>query len=162
MTRRIMPWAIAGTGLAALALTALPRLAPAVADVRPPEMRSSYPAKILLSSGETVAGETIHYPTDGPAQITAEIVTIAPGHKTLLHHHGAPLFAYILDGEVTVDYRGRGQRTFHKGDGFLEAMAVPHLGISTEPVRILAVYMGVKGVKLVVPDTPPAVPETAR
>ena len=113
-----------------------------------------YPAQMLLSGGETVAGETIRYPTDGPAQVTAEVITIAPGGKTIVHHHGAPLFAYVLDGEVTVDYGDRGQRTFRKGDGFLEAMAVPHMGINngTEPVRILAVYMGVKDAPLVIPD----------
>lgn len=118
------------------------------------EMPQGYPAKILLSTGETIVGETIHYPTDGPAQVTAEIVTIAPGGKTIVHRHGVPLFAYVLDGEVTVDYRDHGSRTYRKGDAFLEAMAVTHLGINngTEPVRILAVYMGVKGAQLVIPD----------
>lgn len=136
-------------GAAAPALATMATVTPAAA-----EMPHGYPAKILLSTGETVVGETIHYPADGPAQVTAEIVTIAPGGKTIVHHHGAPLFAYILDGEVTVDYGDRGQRTYRKGDGFLEAMAVPHLGINngTEPVRILAVYMGAKGERLVIPD----------
>lgn len=149
MKHRIMIWAMIAAVFGPLMLAATAALAPAIAD-----MPAGYPAKVLLSTGETVAGETIHYPTDGPAQVTAEIVTIAPGGKTILHHHGAPLFAYILDGEVTVDYGDRGQRTFRKSDGFLEAMKVPHMGINngSEPVRILAVYMGAKGTPLVVPD----------
>jgi quercetin dioxygenase-like cupin family protein len=149
MKRRIVSWALAGAVLAPLGLAASAAIAPAAA-----KMPQGYPAKILLSTGKTVVGETIHYPTNGPAQVTAEIVTIAPGGKTIVHHHGVPLFAYILDGEVTVDYRDHGQRTYRKGDAFLEAMAVPHQGINngTAPVRILAVYMGVKGAQTVIPD----------
>ena len=154
MKYRITLWATTAAGFAALALAASTVLDPAVADSRSSDAQHGYPSKTLLSSGETVAGETIHYPTNGPAQVTAQDVTIAPGGKTLIHRHGAPLFAYILDGEVTVDYGDRGQRTFHKGDGFLKAMAVPHMGIDngTEPVRILAVYMGAKGTQLVIPE----------
>lgn len=124
-------------------------IVPAAAD-----MQHGYPAKPLLSTGKTVADETIHYPTSGPAQVTAAVVTIAPGGKTIVHRHGVPLFAYILDGEVTVDYGDRGKHTYRKGDAFMEAMGVPHLGINngTEPVRILAVYMGAKGAQNVIPD----------
>src|SRR5580704_2102077 len=72
---------------------------------------SGYPAVPLLSTGTTVVGETLHYPTGGPAHVTAAIVTVAPGAKTIVHKHGVPLFAYILDGELTVDYGDRGKRT---------------------------------------------------
>ena len=82
----------------------------------------------LLSTGTTILGETLHYPTGGPAHITAEIVTLEPGGKTILHRHGVPMFAYILEGELTVDYGDRGKRTYRKGDAFMETMDVPHFG----------------------------------
>jgi quercetin dioxygenase-like cupin family protein len=114
---------------------------------------SGYPLVPLLSTGTTIAGETLHYPTGGPAHVTAAIVTLGPGAKTILHRHGVPLFGYILDGELTVDYGDRGKRTYRKGDAFMEAMDVPHFGIDTgtEPVRILAVYMGAEGAADVIP-----------
>ena len=58
-----------------------------------------------------------------------------------------PLFAYILDGELSVDYGAKGMRTYKKGDSFMEAMGDVHYGFNpgTEPVRLLAVYMGAKG-----------------
>jgi quercetin dioxygenase-like cupin family protein len=114
---------------------------------------SGYPAVPLLSTGTTIVGETLHYPTSGPAHVTAAIVTIAPGAKTIVHKHGVPLFAYILDGELTVDYGDRGKRTYRKGDAFMEAMDVPHYGIDTgaQPVRLLAVYMGAEGAADVIP-----------
>jgi quercetin dioxygenase-like cupin family protein len=112
-----------------------------------------YPAVPLLSTDKNIVGETIHYPTTEPAQITAAIVTLAPGAKTISHKHGVPLFAYILDGQLAVDYGAHGTRTYKKGQAFMEAMNVTHFGINrgTEPVRILAVYMGAEGARNVIP-----------
>ena len=107
----------------------------------------AYPAKDLLSTGTTVVGEDIRYPTTGAARVTASIVTIQPGADTIMHRHPAPLFAYILEGELTVDYGTQGKRVFRKGDAFMEAMDVPHRGtnLGTATVRILAVYLGAEG-----------------
>lgn len=108
---------------------------------------AGYPAVPLLSTGTTVAGEVLHYPTGGPAHVTAEIITLAPGARTPLHKHGVPLFAYILEGELTVDYGERGKRTYHQGEALMEAMDVAHYGADAgaQPVRILAVFMGAEG-----------------
>jgi len=112
-----------------------------------------YPAVPLISTGTNIVGETIRYPTTSAAHVTAAIVTLGPGAKTIMHKHGVPLFAYILDGELTVDYGSHGKRTYKKGQAFIEAMDVAHYGInmSVSPVRILAVYMGAKGSKNVIP-----------
>lgn len=129
------------------ALAALLSPLPAVAG-------EAYPAVKLLETTTTVAGEPIAYPATGPAKVDAIIVTIAPGAETVLHHHPAPMFAYILDGEVTVDYGAAGKRSFRAGDAFMEAMAVPHKGVNpgTIPVRILAVSMGAQGTANVAVD----------
>jgi quercetin dioxygenase-like cupin family protein len=101
----------------------------------------------LLSTGTTVMGETLHYPTNGPAHVTAAIVTLPPGGRTVLHKHGVPLFAYVLEGEITVDYGERGKRTYRHGEALMEAMDTAHFGADAgpQPVRILTVYMGADG-----------------
>ncbi len=144
LNRRVFAVAI----VAAFALSSA--LDPALADsAKPPP---SYPAVPLLSTGKTIVGETIHYPK-GDAHITAAIVTLAPGGRTILHKHPVPLYAYIIDGELTVDYGTHGKRTYKQGASFMEAMDVAHFGENTgdKPVRILAVYMGADGVKDVLP-----------
>jgi quercetin dioxygenase-like cupin family protein len=97
----------------------------------------------LLASEQTVIGETLAYPP-GKAKITSSIVTIQPGEETAWHKHGAPLYAYILSGEVTVDYGDKGTKRFSAGGAFMEAMDHWHRGtnLGKEPVRILAVYLG--------------------
>ena len=106
----------------------------------------------LLSTGTTIVGEPIRYPT-GPAHVTGSIVTLAPGARTVAHKHGVPMFAYILEGEITVDYGAKGKRTYRAGDALMEAMDVTHFGenTGTQPMRLIAVYMGAKGASDVVP-----------
>ena len=72
---------LAGILIAALA-------APAVAQLAPPQQ--DYPAVPLLSTGTTILGEKIKYPS-GDAKVTAAIVTLAPGGRTVLHTHDVPL-----------------------------------------------------------------------
>jgi quercetin dioxygenase-like cupin family protein len=129
-------------------LAAFALLAPAAARDQ------GYPAVPLLSTGQNVVGETLRYPTGGPAHVTAAIVMLAPGEKTIVHRHGVPLFAYILDGELTVDYGAHGRRTYRTGEAFMEAMDVAHFGVNTgtQPARLLAVYMGAAGAEDVIPE----------
>lgn len=124
-----------------------------LASPAPAQDAAGYPAIALLSASTNIVGETLRYPLTGPAHVTASIVTLAPGAKTIPHKHGVPLFAYILDGELTVDYGAHGTRTYRAGQAFMEAMEVAHFGINsgTAPVRILAVYMGAQGAEDVIP-----------
>lgn len=111
------------------------------------------PAWPLLSSGETVVGERIVYPTSAPAKVTAAVVTLAPGQETGWHKHGVPVFGYVLEGELEVDYGAKGVRIYRAGEAMLEAIGDPHNGrnIGTEPMRILAVFMGAEGLKATEP-----------
>ena len=105
------------------------------------------PAAPLLSTDTTILGEPLHYPTNGPAHVTASIVTLPPGARTVMHKHGVPMFAYVLDGEITVDYGDRGKRTYRQGEALMEAMDAPHFGADAgaQPVRILTVFLGAQG-----------------
>jgi quercetin dioxygenase-like cupin family protein len=126
----------------ALAVSALLLITPTLGD---DQSNQTYQNLLtpLLQGGTDVLGSEIHYPT-GPVNITAAIVTIPPGGTTGAHRHEVPLFAYILEGELTVDYGDKGTRTYRAGDSVLEAIEVPHTGTNTGTVqmRLLAVYMG--------------------
>lgn len=131
----------------ALALSACALASPAAAHDA-----AGYPAVPLLSTGTTILGETIRYPA-GNAHVTASIVTLAPGQRTIRHTHAVPLYAYILEGELTVDYGPHGTRLYKQGDSLIEAMDVPHVGTNTgdKPMRLLGVYMGADGTRDVTP-----------
>ncbi|WP_208986067.1 cupin domain-containing protein [Labrenzia sp. OB1] len=96
----------------------------------------------VFSGDETVAGEKVVFPQDNPS-IKALVVTMAPGEQTDWHQHHAPLFAYILEGEITVTYEELGKKVYRQGEGLLEAMDLTHRGenTGTGPARILAVFL---------------------
>jgi quercetin dioxygenase-like cupin family protein len=105
----------------------------------------------LLSTGQTILSQPIAYPTQSPAKIVSAIVTMLPGEETGWHQHDVPMFGYILEGEVTVTYAGKGTHVYRQGDALMEAIDIPHNGRNTGKIlaRILAVFMGADGV----PDT---------
>ncbi|MBN8993987.1 MAG: cupin domain-containing protein [Rhizobiales bacterium] len=136
------------------ALVATP-LAARAEDAKPP---ASYESLLtpLLATGQTIIGETIVYPSGTP-KVTAAIVTVPPGKETGWHTHQVPLFAEILEGELTVDYGSKGVKTYKVGDSLLEAMNWPHNGMNkgAVPVKLLAVYMGAEGIANATPAKGP-------
>lgn len=105
-----------------------------------------YPAHELLATSADVLGRQIAYPAGKP-RITSAIVTIQPGGEGELHRHEVPMYAYVLQGEVTVDYGAHGTKVFRQGEAVMEAQRVPHKGMNkgSEPVALLVVYMGAEG-----------------
>lgn len=129
-------------------MPAIKRLTAALLLIAPTwAMAQAYPTQELLVTGNTVMGEVIRYPTSAPAKVTVSIVTVAPGANTPLHHHPAPLVAYILEGELTVDYGPQGKKVFRQGEAMVETMDFPHRGLNfgSTPVRLLAVSLGAEG-----------------
>lgn len=120
------------------------------------------PMQVLLETERTVVGETLRYPEQVPAKVGAAIVTVAPGTSTGWHRHGAPMFAYILSGELEVEYADGRRMTMKAGDAFMEAMAVAHIGanLGSGPARVLAVFMEggdtAKTIPVPAPEVPPA------
>jgi len=102
----------------------------------------------LLETDKTVLGQEFAYPS-GQAKITAAIVTVPPGVTLQRHRHPVPLFGYILQGELTVDYGSAGTRTYRRGDSLVEAFQTPHQGSNGGKgvVEILVVYAGAVGVQ---------------
>ena len=138
----------------ALALVGTPALAQGSA---PPASQYQNLLTPLMSGNETIIGQPIAYPTGTP-NVTAAIVTIPPGGDTGWHIHDVPLFVYILEGEVDVDYGTEGVHHVVAGDAFLEAFQWPHNATnhSDAPVKILAFYMGADGLANATPVDGPA------
>lgn len=107
----------------------------------------------LIDTSETVLGQEFFYPP-GRAHITAQRITVPPGALLPPHLHPVPLFGYILQGELVVDYGSAGEIVYRRGDTLIEAFDWPHQGRNggRGVLQILAVYAGAEGV----PNTEPA------
>lgn len=117
-------------------------------------LAQGYPLTGAQTRSTTVLGEDIVYPTTGKPMLTSAIIVMAPGQTTVAHRHGAPLFAYVLEGEITVDYSVHGKRVYKQGESLIEAMNVRHYGTNSGSgqLRLLTLYMGAEGTKDVLLD----------
>jgi quercetin dioxygenase-like cupin family protein len=138
----------------------LPLCAAVAESVSPssPASESRLKQRLVISTGTTVTDQPIRYPAGPTANITAAEITLQPGQQTGWHMHPVPVFGYVLEGELTVDYGPKGQRTYRSGEGFVEALNEAHNGHNAgqAPVTILAIYIGAKGVQGTIPAATPA------
>lgn len=100
-------------------------------------------AETILDTNTTIIGQDIQY---SGSQIISKIVTIPVGAETGPHIHENPMFAYIMNGEVTVDYGEQGVKTYVKGESIVEAINYTHNGKNNGdmPTEILVVLIGEK------------------
>lgn len=130
------------------------RLSPILADEYPQ-------AQILLETTETIAGETLQYPQSGQAKVTAAIITIPPGASTGWHQHNIPLVAYLLSGELEMEYASGKRVLLKKGQALMEAIHVAHIGtnLGKEAVKIFVAFIAKEKSEfthlLDAPTTPP-------
>jgi quercetin dioxygenase-like cupin family protein len=150
---KLLPTALRSACLFALGLLLASGVA--LAQSAPPPVDAHGGTRMVLQTGKTVTDEPIQYPAGKP-RITAVVITLAPGQQTGWHTHPVPLFGYILEGELTVDYGPLGKRIYRQGEALVEAMNEAHNGHNSGPgaVKILAMFIGAEGV----PDTSRAPP----
>lgn len=103
---------------------------------------------VLDRQAQTVLDQLLQYPTGSQAQVSSAVLTIAPGVSTGLHKHDAPMYAYILEGTLTVTYEGGIVKEYSAGSAILEAVGTPHNGENKtdRPVKLLVVNIGAEGV----------------
>lgn len=143
--------ALAGWHLASFAggfLLAL-ALAAAWTGLEPVALKADtvpYPSSDIFLGNQTIIGQTIAYPSGTP-MVNAIIVPLAPGGQSAWHTHQTPVFGFILEGELTVDYGSKGMRVYRAGEAVLEAIDWPHQASNRGTVltRVLAVNIGVEG-----------------
>jgi quercetin dioxygenase-like cupin family protein len=109
-------------------------------------------ASPLLKAAEiTILEQALVYPDALPAQVSSSILTVPAGVATGWHFHTAPMYAYILEGTLTVTYEtdsGTVEKIYRAGEAIMEAVGTHHNGVNntTSPVRVLVVNIGAEGV----------------
>ncbi|MCX6141955.1 MAG: cupin domain-containing protein [Ignavibacteriales bacterium] len=104
----------------------------------------------LLRSDTTSIGQRIVYPSFQRDEVTISRVTIPPGKSTGWHKHKFPVFAYVLQGTVSIEVENHGSFQFAEHSSFSEVIDTFHNGVNkgNENVVLLAFFMGEKGAPL--------------
>jgi quercetin dioxygenase-like cupin family protein len=102
---------------------------------------------LLDKTNVTVLGEDFKYPDTDKPELTSSIITVPAGAETGWHLHEAPMYAYILEGTISLTYLVDGTEVFKeykKGEAIMEGLDTPHNGVNNtnSEVRILVVNIG--------------------
>jgi quercetin dioxygenase-like cupin family protein len=101
---------------------------------------ASVKATPILTTTKTVTGQPLVLPDKNP-QVVVTRLEIAPGARLARHKHPFARYAYVLQGEVTIEYEGGRRQTFHAGEFIVEAIDVWHFGTNTGavPLQLLVI-----------------------
>jgi quercetin dioxygenase-like cupin family protein len=123
------------------------------------EYRNVEVQKLITSSTSSNGDPLTYLRTDQP-EVTALVVHFPPGGSTGWHKHPVPVYAYVLEGELTVELKDGRAFVFKKGDAILEVMNTLHNGYNygSDPVSLVVFYTGAVGVPNVVREKSVAVP----
>ena len=107
------------------------------------------PVQLLEEQEITILDQRVTYPAKKPARISSDITVLEAGQETGWRRHRVPVYVYVLEGTYTVEYDAAVTRDFPPGSAFLQAIKTDYNGMNkgTEPVRILTIYMGAKGIR---------------
>jgi quercetin dioxygenase-like cupin family protein len=116
--------------------------------------------KKLITSSTSSNGEPLVYLRTTQPEVTALIVTIPPGGSTGWHKHPVPVYAYVMEGVLSVELKDGRTFLFKKGDPILEVINTFHNGYNsgTVPAILVVFYTGAVGVPNVIKEEPVAVP----
>jgi quercetin dioxygenase-like cupin family protein len=105
---------------------------------------SGVKATLILKTTTTTNNYPVKHLNTQMPEITAMKVEIKPGAETGWHSHPVPLYAYVLEGNLTVELKGGNRYNFTAGDAIVEVVNTPHNGknLGTMPVVLIAFYTG--------------------
>ncbi len=113
--------------------------------------------KVVLKTTSTTDGKPIAYPATDHPEVTAMTVELAPGAETGWHAHPFPVYAWVLEGSLTVEIEGGKTYRFKAGDAIVEVVNTRHNGRNSgsTPVRLAVFYTGAEKTPNVVRTPPP-------
>lgn len=112
----------------------------------------------LLQTTTDAAGRPLSWPDEGPAQLTAVHVEIAPGGSTGWHIHPLPCAGYVLEGELEISLIDGRKHVVRAGEALAEMVNFQHEGrnASDKPARLVMFVIGVEGKPFTVKTAGPA------
>jgi quercetin dioxygenase-like cupin family protein len=100
----------------------------------------------------TIVGEPELYLSTPDPEVSSVVFTFPPRAVSQWMIHPAPVYVYVLEGTLTVEFEDGSHQSFHEGQGFLQCRSKWHRGRNdgSQTMRFLAVFFGAKGVPNVV------------
>ena len=114
--------------------------------------------KKLLTSTTSSNGQQLSYLRTDHPEVTVLVIRIPPGGSTGWHQHPVPVYAYMLEGSLTVEMKDGKTYEFKKGGVILEEMNALHNGYNSgsDAASLVVFYTGAVGMPIVIKEEPQA------
>lgn len=108
---------------------------------------SAVKSTLILKTTSTTGNYPAKYLDTQSPEITVMKVEIEPGAETGWHSHPVPLYAYVLEGNLTVEIKGEDTYHFAAGDAITEVVHIFHNGKNPGPMPVVLIvfYTGEVG-----------------
>lgn len=113
------------------------------------EVLSTEGAAVLMDAQSlTALDQSIEYPKKKQAQVSSEIEVLEPGQESGWRKYRVPVYVYVMEGTISVEYDAGVVKDFPQGSSFLQAKGIWHNISNKAEVRAetLSVLMGAKGI----------------
>jgi len=127
--------------------------------VQAEEYRNVEVKKLMTSSTSSNGDSLLYLCTDKP-EVTALLVHFPPGGSTGWHKHPVPVYAYVLEGELTVELKSGRVFVFKQGEAIFEVTNTLHNGYNSGSgeASLVVFYTGAAGVPNVIREDPAVAP----
>ncbi|MCX5883112.1 MAG: cupin domain-containing protein [Deltaproteobacteria bacterium] len=122
------------------------------------EEYSNLEVKKLLTSTTSSNGQQLSYLRTDHPEVTVLVIRIPSGGSTGWHQHPVPVYAYMLEGSLTVEMKDGKTYEFKKGEVILEEMNALHNGYNSgsDTASLVVFYTGAVGMPIVIKEEPQA------
>jgi quercetin dioxygenase-like cupin family protein len=122
------------------------------------EEYSNLEVKKLLTSTTSSNGQQLSYLRTDHPEVTVLVIHIPSGGSTGWHQHPVPVYAYMLEGSLTVEMKDGKTYEFKKGEVILEEMNSMHNGYNSgsDAASLVVFYTGAVGIPIVIKEEPQA------
>ncbi|MGK5545969.1 cupin domain-containing protein [Streptomyces sp. URMC 127] len=160
---RVIPASVTGTRIASFLLAAGAVTATAACTSAAGREPAAEPATTAAASRQPAAPPSPlveqALPNVKGKTFTSRVVDFPPGGRAAPHRHGeAFVYAYVLEGAVRSRLDNEPVRTYHRGENWVEQPGAHHVTTentsTTEPARLLVVFVSTTGDELKVDDPP--------
>lgn len=101
----------------------------------------------VLKASTTMSNQPITFVRTDKPEVTANLLTLAPGGETGRHYHPTSSFNYVFEGTITIEFDNGERREFKAGQAYMETVNTIHnaRNLGNVPMKLIVATFSEQG-----------------